>query len=360
MRRMLLMLLLVKLCSLTALPQKKKITPSTRLDCVNLSLPVSQNEGSFFLPFSFIEVVDARPDSTKLGFQRDRTFNACRIYCTKTSPAQEIQQWFNTYCKKNLDSNSTNRLLVCIKKFWISDFDKSELKTADKNQRFDNIYYKAEIYYKVGDQYYPVRRIDSVFAMKRRTQFVPPTFVEQVFKYTVSLMQETDWAAMAKKRSVERQRIDSFNRSIALPVLNDTGYRKGVFVTFAEFKNNRPSYTEFELKTGRLSDILYVTEADGKSYVKRDVWGFFDGKNLFIRMGINFFPLHRQNQTWEFFGTNNLEQNDIRPIFPTVMNGSPVAYFFASAAMDATGSISSTVLNKLRPFQVDIETGEMF
>jgi hypothetical protein len=351
----------VKLCSLTALPQKKKLTPSTRLDCYNLSLPVSENEALFTLPFSFIEVVDARPDSSKLGFQRDRSFSNSRIYCAKTGAAQELQKWFNNYCKKNLDSNSSGQLLICIKKFWISDFDRSELKTDDKNQRFDNIYYKAEVYYKVGEQYHPVRRIDSVFVMKRRTQFVPPAFVEQPFKYTIALVQETDFAAMAKKRSVERHRIDSFNRSFALPVLNDTGYRKGVFVTYAEFKNNNPSHTDFELKAGRLSDILYVKDADGKFYVKREVWGFFDGKNLFIRMGLNFFPLHRHNQTWEFFGTNNLQQNEIRPGVPMGVGYTPFSYFLASAMLDATtGSEGRIVLNKLRPFQIDIETGEMF
>lgn len=358
MKKLLLILILGQLTCLVAKAQNKsKFRPSARLKCYYLSAPREQSKEDFTLPFSQIEVADARHDSSKLGFYRMKGVYETQQYCTKKSVQQELQDHLNRYYKNNLDSNSANRLLICIKKLWITDFDKAELLNNQREQLFEHLYYNADIYYQVGDNYYPVQRLDSIFNKKRSGPVGKWDFIERALQYTMDQIRQTDFTAMTKKRFAGRQRIDSFYNSFALPILKDTSYKKGVYATFDDFKNNRPVYDSFELKPGKLSDILYVQESDGKTYVKRDAWGFSDGKNLYVRMGLNFFPIFRINQTWEFYGTNVIGD---KTAWTGLLGSMPLAYILATEASRAASGETPMALRNLRPFHIDMETGEIF
>lgn len=358
MKRILLTVLFLELFIGSALAQGKKFRPSARLKCFYLSAPNEVSRGDFKLPFSRIEVADVRHDTSKLGFYRMVGSYPTQQYCTKNGVRQELQDHFNNYYKNNLDSNSANQLLICVKKLWVTDFNKMELRSNLRDEYGEHLYYKADIYYQVGDHYYPALRLDSIFSKKRSGPVGKWEFVSRAVQYTIEQLRETDLAAMTKKRSVERHRIDSFYNSFAVQILKDTTFKKGVYATFEDFKKNKPTYDSFELKRGKLSDILYVQESDGKTYVKKDPWGFCDGKNLFVRMGLNFFPIYRINQTWEFYGTNVIED---KSWFPAMAFGSvPLAYALVQEGSRATQGETSMGLSRLRPFHIDMETGEIF
>jgi hypothetical protein len=131
-----------------------------------------------------------------------------------------------------------------------------------------------------------------------------------------------------------------------------------VYVTFEDFKNNRPAYDSFELKPGKLSDILYIRETDGKTYVKKEVWGFYDGENFYVRMGLNFFPIYRINETWEFYGTNVVVDRSASGA--GWFSSMPLAYALALEGSRATMGETPVRLKNLRPFHIDMETGEIF
>ncbi|WP_315816433.1 hypothetical protein [Paraflavitalea speifideaquila] len=131
---------------------------------------------------------------------------------------------------------------------------------------------------------------------------------------------------------------------------------KGVYLSYHEFKNSTPSCTNFEVKFESLADIIYVKEADGSLYPKRNVWGFSDGETVFIRMGSNFFPLYNQERTWEFYGTAAMDFRSFRiPVVP----GAGIPLMLAAAGAAEFSQYERRLVN-LRAFQVDVENGKFY
>lgn len=334
-------------------------SPSIKLDKFVIKFSTDVNPESFTLPFSYIEMVDVRHDTSKLGFHRPKFSNKAEVFTTDSGLHVGMGSYLNRYYSNNLDKNSSKHLLVCLKKFWLSDFDRSEIENADENNDRSFLYIKTELYLQSGEQYFPVQRLDTIFITKRLAKYSAVDFMQEAMKYAVEKMRAVDFTAITKKRSVDRRRLDSFNVANISTVFETDQLIRGVYLSFEEFRNNRPSYKEFDIKFEKLTDILYVKESDGKFYVKRNVWGFYNGKNLFIRMGLNYFPLFRHQQTLEFFGSNNLQKRTIS--VPHFMGNTfvPMRYAAALAAVNSSTKVNSKIA-RIRPFQIDMETGQFY
>jgi len=78
-----------------------------------------------------------------------------------------------------------------------------------------------------------------------------------------------------------------------LVIDNNITLKRGIYKTYEEFKNNSPSVPlEYEIKAVRLimqsqlyNDIVYQMEIDkDKAKEIGDIWGFCDGKSVYINM----------------------------------------------------------------------------
>jgi hypothetical protein len=78
--------------------------------------------------------------------------------------------------------------------------------------------------------------------------------------------------------------------------------KKGVYRNFQEFVKNNPSFSDtfFTENSNNSGEIFFGTgkiklktkSAAGKSeYIKGDIWGFCEGKNVFIRYAKDYYPL---------------------------------------------------------------------
>ena len=121
-----------------------------------------------------------------------------------------------------------------------------------------------------------------------------------------------------KKKLSWKELNDYYDGRFNLPLLNETVIRKGVFMTFDDFKKNRPIETYFRLKEGKLTDELYMGKGETETLVT-DYWGFFDGKFLYIKAGFSAFKAIRQHNTFEIYGSkqlsnyhNNAQPGDIK------------------------------------------------
>jgi hypothetical protein len=332
------------------------VSPSTRLSHTTISFVPEANSKDYRFPFSYIEVVDARLDSAKLGFHRPRMSKVALLYTTDSSLHHEASRLLNHYFQRNLDPQSGNQLLVCIKKLWVTDFNRYELESDREMNLVMSLHLKAEIYLKSGENYFPARRIDTVISSNRLQKFAVDYFIQHALVMTVEDVQHADFGSITKRRSIERRRIDSFNMANSYPLVQTVTPQKGVYLNFSEFKNNRPGYKEFDIKFEKLLDVMYVKEVDGKFYAKKNVWGFYNGRNFFIRMGNNYFPLFRQQQTWEFFGSNSIRDRQINT--GTLLGNTAVPFAFGFLVAGAAENIKvNSKLVRLRPFQLDMETG---
>jgi len=318
--------------------------------------PVAVNsDRSSPLPFSGIEIRDIRPDTTKLGFYRSTKDRHSYKYRFATNTADELTDFLTDHFQQHLTKGSDNHLVIYIKKLWLSEFDSTELNLHNTHVRNAWLYLKTEIYLRSKDAYYPIYRFDSVVYARKNNSYTSGGFISSVLLNALQVLDRTNFTKVMQKRSLDQAAIDAFNNlTIATPTFPKP--TKGVYLSFDEFKSGHPSCTDYEVRFESLADIIYVKEADGVVYPKRNVWGFSDGETVFIRMGSNFFPLYNQEKTWEFYGTAATEFRAPRmPVIP----GAGLPLMIASAGIAEFSQYEKRLIN-LRAFQVDIENGKFY
>lgn len=347
-------------CLLTSTVSLAQTKVSTELSPSNKSrykviypVPVS-NDHHLSFPFSAIEIRDIRPDTTKLGFYRSTKDKRSYKYRFATNTANELTAFLTDHFRNNLTPGSNGRLVIYIKKLWLSEFDSTELSLHNTRIRNAWLYLKAEIYLQSNDVYYPIYRFDSVVYTRKNNHYTSGGFVTSTLLESLHALGNMDFTKVTNKRRLNQADVDAFNSLyVATPAIPKPA--KGVYLSYHEFKNSQPSCTDFEVRLESLADVVYVKE-DGRYYPKKNVWGFSDGENIFIRMGANFFPLYHQQKTWEFYGTAAMEMRG--PRMPIILGaGLPLA--IASAGAAEFSQYEKRLMN-LRAFQVDVENGKFY
>lgn len=331
------------------------LSPSNKSRYKIIYPAAQKNDLSTIFPFSAIELRDIRPDTTKLGFHRSTKDRRSYKYRFASSTADELTTFLNDHFKNNFTPGENNKLVIYIKKLWLSEFDSAELNLHHTHVRNAWLYLKAEIYLQTQGTYYPLYRLDSVIYVHKTNSYTSGGFITSSLVKGLQALGYLDYTRLTSKRQLTQADIDAYNNQyMGSPALPTPA--RGVYLSFNEFKNGRPSCTDFEVRFESLSDIVYVKEADGQYYPRKHIWGFCDGNTVFIRMGLNFFPLYNQERTWEFYGSVPMETMGLR--IP-VIAGMGLPVMLASAGASEFAQYEKRLAN-LRAFQVDIENGKFY
>jgi hypothetical protein len=168
------------------------------------------------------------------------------------------------------------------------------------------------------------------------------------FKYTLkTLIEILDYSNAVKQFNEQSKKtlaeIKGFNAKMyAIPILQDSGFKKGVYLNFDDFKNSRPSIMDFREKKMGYSTINtenYIETMNGEEI--SNYWGYSDGKDFWYGKLVND-KIYRIQNTFCFF---------IKA----------VGYF-----IDPDINLSTIITsNKYKyeiwiPFQIDMETGEIY
>jgi hypothetical protein len=345
----------------TALAQRAKDstkTPLDKLHCRILDFAETESKGTEKMPFSRITVEDVRQDTSKLGFCRPHLTKKLGTYCASGSFEVEIAGYLNKYFQKNLDTQSPNEVFICIKKLWLSQFDTTGGKVIGPKTFPEYLYYKADVYLRNGEIYYPVLRVDTIFTGSRRESRFSALTIQNAFLHTITSARQVDVSAVTKRKPRSREEINAYYKFPELPIFQVAVPEKGIYCSFNEFKYNQPCFKDFVIRFEARTDIIYAKGADGNFFVKRDVWGLSDGKNVFIRMGDNLFPMYRRDNTWEFFGTFKFVQTNFE--IPEMFGpGIPLVIAAAAAASKGIDDAKFKAID-MRPYQVDMETGNFY
>ena len=157
--------------------------------------------------------------------------------------------------------------------------------------------------------FFPLKRIDTVIngvVFESEIQ-VNQKRNKEVLKLILNgLIEVPDFnSAVAKIERLPKKtwtEVQKYNAAYYdIPVLTDTIFNKGVYVSFSEFKNNKPSIINFKEEKSRFGINKfenYLEDEHGNRITK--YWGYFDGKNFKIGKYGNE-KLYRKNYTFEFF-----------------------------------------------------------
>lgn len=290
---------------------QKKIDLSTAEPYV-LELKDEVYMGGGKMPFKEIIVKDYRFDTTKYGYIRVK---GTRKMVFDVNSSVAFSTLANNYFKAHLDPAADKSLVIVIKTFWLQqgtvDLESDEKiyenwgwddKTGACHASFDvfaasNNEYKAllRMEYEFMNEKYRSQRLKQLF-------FAP--FDSVANRINAMDVEKT----LSGKKNFSSAALDqNYQSRFDLPVLKGDAPERGVFLTFADFTQNKLSHPEFVSKEGGLTDELYIGK-DGKQLLL-DYWGFFDGKDYYIHIGFNFFKMVRQNNTFDLWGAKNITRS---------------------------------------------------
>ncbi len=266
------------------------------------------------LPVRSIEIADLRFDSSKNGYL-DTSCSGARYCKIKTEMSWTPQ--LNRYFSRNLDPSSPYRLFIVIRSYWLQEGILPEInhrKIVQKEWLTETEwggFCKAglDIYIRTEDHLQPLFKIDDRFL--NYVSFTPTRmkdFFFLPFDSVARRLLQTDLPEqLASRKKLEPAAVDAFYKNRYLqPVLRDSSLQTGIFYTFNDFLSNKPVKEDIRINRGKLTDELYIRNKTGENMVS-DYWGVYDGKTLFIKSAYNLFPAVRVENSFEIYGTRQLE-----------------------------------------------------
>jgi hypothetical protein len=264
------------------------------------------------LPFKNIIALDYRHDSSKLGYV-DKFCNDA-VYC-KIRLSANWSAYLNNYFKGNLDPSSPHTLVIAIRSFWMQEGILDEM--TDKKVVWQNWSSKdglgtckaaIDVFVKTGNDLVALFKVEDVFV--NAYGFKPSRLKEWFFLPFDSAARKMATfdlsSSIAKKPKLSLSEVEEFYRSrFKKPVITNSTINQGVFLSFSDFLNNKPSSKDFRIKHGKLTDELYITGGREES-VLADFWGAYDGQTLFIRSGFSLYPALKQQDSYEVYGAKHV------------------------------------------------------
>lgn len=253
------------------------------------------------LPFSKFVFEDVRADSSYFGTKLTVSgWNGNRNY-KRLVLLPGVAAAFDEYYNKHPQlSFSPNDILRC----YIRQARLVELDSSGKQNNTDASFYRmtleVEGYLERGENLFPALRIDTVMLLANigTKEYGDLSAVLDAFALKASAI---DTSKVFRKKGYNLNEIRSrYTRVYEKAILTTHTYQKGVYQNFREFIDNAPSIKEYEFRKDKHLNILYTKSNGGDWLPEHQVFGFCDGKTIWINANFTFRPLVRQGNTFEF------------------------------------------------------------
>lgn len=329
---------------------------------IELKAPKSVNPVS--LSFSGLEVHDKRNDSSFVGFYKIKaSTNKSWVTILKTEKPTASSLYSFLEPQIAFDNQASYKLVLLIRKLWLSkEIENDEVRDYNiKMQKplLPGILTGFEFYAKRDMELIPLFRFDStILHYKQNLSLIDEELLKVALISAIDKLSKSNYEQKiktGKKYSLEQ--IDSFSTiTKRIDILQTESRKKGVYLTYDEFKNNRPSIHDFEIKKSEYAHTLYVKDNQGNQYPLRKIWGFSDGENLFIKSADIFFKLEKFNNNFYCWASKNV----------SMVTKIPVGDIIGLGLLSVAGGNGGNAGRKtkaalfLKLYQLDLETGKLY
>jgi hypothetical protein len=321
--------------------------------------------------FRHFEVIDERPDTARIGIHSGfKIFRSRNRQLAFARPAgEEVAAFLNRHFAR---PDAPYTALIVLRILWLSDANyvrEDLMQDPDKSTEKTHIRIKAEIYAVKEDGYRPILRFDSSQVSKRIAYSLWGNDLAGMLDDLADSASLLTARKAPNSRSLRLEEIRQFNQSrFSAPVSTDTALTRGVYASFEEFKANDPSIRDFEIKKEKDKRLLYVKEAGGGAYYSHNVWGYCDGKDIFIMKDGILRPVWREGKAYYFFSEAADKERAFGSTYPGVPPTStgPILNPGATTATDLLigGAIAPLIRRSpntnIRIFTVDMDSGEIY
>ena len=243
-------------------------------------LPALQDP-KIFLPFSSVEIIDARFDKTYVGaFAKGFTFRQQTVHKYEADFPGSFKNYFPLILERfiQFDKSSTDTLVILVKRFRLADhFDRYKIDP----ELILNV--SMSFFSRNHQEYTKLNAVEKVYAVsmtdahKRKTLDSLRTIA--FGKHLEKIFQDRSWSKTSTVFT--HAEIESgILKRFALPIFTDSVIQVGCYRNFNEFIMNRPSISN--VKPVYKEGLKGFKTADGRMIPVDSCWGGSDGKNVFV------------------------------------------------------------------------------
>lgn len=320
--------------------------------------PPATTSPAINIQISDIKVIDARFDSISYGLYQNYP-NKYYSIIARENAAREIAAFLKDYLHvEKAASPRGKNIIIVLRKLWLTNQLQVDKESADDSKAngagAGGVIAKLEFYCSNGRGYSPLYRFDTTCAGIKNIKYNTVEYISNVLMLSVQKLIDTDPGTISpdgKKMSLQEIMLYSKSR-FDIPILSTETYNKGVYKTFDEFKMNKPSLVNYEIREDKLTKTIFLKDSHGE-YPLRESWGYCDGTNLFIGSADNYFKLIKNQNTFI--------SNAVRSISRTrnIKAGNVIALgLFAGGVGRGNKKVSYTLSYKL--YELDMDTGELY
>jgi|GEM_PF-5987300 len=262
--------------------------------------------------FKSITVEDVRYDTTQVGIYSIFTSGftpAVKNYKINLPDGlrHSVDHYLNSFFTPTPSAGDME--LVCFIKTLSFAYRDTVVEKESTNGKYGQLNFEVEVFLRSGSNYYAAIKIDTVFysTINTKKRQIIDDMKYFLLMPALSLLQhriaDTKWENITGRKSfTERVVWDHYlTERFNLPVLTQA-CKKGIYRSFAEFKNNMPSIQNFKVEKGKLNTII-LTDSKGDNIPTLKSFGFCDGEKYWLLWGNYSFPLFRVGNGFEFFLT---------------------------------------------------------
>lgn len=247
------------------------------------------------LPIKGIEVLDARYEQSFIGATTgkdmllDNEFTKMDIVFPERFDnylSRSFANWFN------YNANSDNKLLILVKRFRTNENMEKMLAKSKRKEVFFLL--SASFYLQKNDLCYKIGSIDKWFSSDQfvyNKRVVKKDYHEGlVTGVLLDQLQQLQFNVTPKTQSFTRLEMENgIRQRLNLPVLKEK-IRKGVYRSFRDFLQNKPSDTAFRTAVTDDGEIIFIDSAN-HMLTSANVWAICDGRIAVFMFGRNFYQI---------------------------------------------------------------------
>jgi len=319
------------------------------------NLTTNRDHPDILLPYDSIEFRDVRYDTTFI-MMAFPLLHVSRTYNVKVNLdgglAQNVTRYFNNYYS-TVNNNGQKAAVCYIKKFSVTlqhellehFFNTGNLPDDTANQ----VDIEVECYYKKGDRFFPAVRFDTSYRHHFPDIILNASRqIKTLLQPLMSKIEQVNLEHVEKRNAYSEEDIskryaDRFN----FPILKTAVYKKGVYKSFNEFRNNAPSIDSFTISTDKMkvnegnnllidpeslawkgfqtkNTAVFLYDENNNLISPSGIFGYCDGKTIWIQHGAFFYPLVKTGNSFEFmyiyhYADHNLRTNTLFLLTPLNM-----------------------------------------
>jgi hypothetical protein len=317
---------------------------------VLVHLPLKRSGQPYPLLFDSIRVIDFRRDTSRVGVIASGKWSQDQVLLRTPAAVQ-----LGAYLKAGYTGPfGSNTLLVIIKDLWISG---PGTYPGGVMHPVWNVAFRLEGYLQKGNEYTPLAYLDTLAAfseykVENMAASELPELTGLFMEKVADCFRDEDIAA---KKTISYEQIDSFCRiPFSYSMDTTTSLTKGVYANVEEFRNNAPSILRYEVSKDPKSNLeLQIPDENGQLYFTHTVWGFCDGKQVYVMMDGNVFPVFCVHHQFYVLGSKEYRNPKVNvPMFIPLGIG-------YSVFLGGVNSIADNVSRALRLFRLDVQSGEV-